>query len=430
MFTPKRTLIPAAALCAALGLSACGGGSRGTSHSSSQQSNQQSAAARQTPTQATDAAATSPTSGPSAPDLRAGSPEKVLAVVDGHPVKLATVLRMLELRGKRTPLPDPPSYSACIARHKAAATNEGATAAEKAEAQKSEAELKESCSAEDRKLFGLTLSAAIHNQWLIGEARDQGIHVSNAEVQQEFELSKKGFHRQGEFELYLKNSGQSVADMKSDIKLGKLTTKIFKAIEAKEHRASSADVARFYATHRKQFAIPEGRTVRIIRTTSMASALNAKAELKAGKSFAQMAKQLSEIGQPITSKNGEVADLKPQTFGEKPLKDSIFTAKLHRIYGPVTVKNSRPIIAPEAGTGFYVFEVTAIVPGGQTPLSSVKGEIAEELDKADKEKTLRSAIAAFHRKWTGLSDCKPGYVVENCRQFKIKVSERDDPFVL
>jgi foldase protein PrsA len=334
--------------------------------------------------------------------------------VGSVPIHFATITHFMVMKNNGEPVPDPPSYSACVARRKAAAAAKALEGAP----QQSEAQLKEGCQKAYRELFEHSLSAATHNVWIAGEAREEGIHVSRGAVLHEFALSSGSFKTKAQFKAYLKSTGQTVAEMQSEIKLGKVSDEIFRRIKAKAHPATKADVAAYYAAHRQKYAIPEGRDVRILRTTSRASALNVVKELKSGKSFAQLAKQLSAIGQPIEAEHGLVKDLLPGVYEEKPLNDAIFSAKLNQLYGPLELKAAHKTIAPETNSGFFIFEVIKTIAPKQTPLGAVRNSIAEELTKADAEKTLSTAIAAIRAKWTARTDCAPEYVVRNCRQFK------------
>jgi hypothetical protein len=349
------------------------------------------------------------------------APSTVLAHVAGVPITFASVQQQMVLKSPQTPLPDPPAYSACIARVKGTQAGLG----------RSEAKLKEVCQQSYEQIFQAALSAAIHNQWLIGEAAEEGIHVSSGEVQKEFAQSKKQFRTEAEFATYRKSSGQTISEMLFEIKLGKLVNGIFKNIEGKERPVTEATVAAYYRAHQSQFTIPEGRTLRILRTTTEAAALRARQQLKAGKSFASIVAELAGIGQPITAKDGEIEDLLPGVFGEKVLNDAIFSAQPGRLYGPVRVASVRRTIAPESDSGFFLFEVLRKVPAHSTALSQVKASIHEELFKAEKERTVSSAIAQIKAKWKARTDCEPGFVVKNCKQYEGSAkNEPGDRFTL
>jgi foldase protein PrsA len=352
------------------------------------------------------------------------APNTVLAHVGSVPITFAAVKRQMLLLSPQVPLPDPPAYTACIARRKASRSAGSAAA--------SEAALEASCQQSYEQTFQSALSATIHTQWLYGEAAEEGIEVSRNEVQKEFEIAKRQFRSEAEFAGYRKSTGQSIADMRSEIKLNKLSDGIFKNIKDKEHAPSGAQIAAYYQAHKSQYLLPEGRALRIARAITEVSALRIKQELQSGTSFASVAKELSPtIAQPTTSKDGAIKDLLPHVFEEKTLNDAIFAAQPHRLYGPVRVSSVRKTIAPEANSGFFLFEVTRTVPGRQIPLSRVEAQIAEALAAREKERVLAGTIARIKAKWRARTVCASGFVVKNCSQYKSNARGiSGDPYTL
>ena len=407
-----------ALLAVALLLSACGSSSHAPKHPSGSVS---SAATTQASAEAEKAQALMESTSGLTPPPGQIAPTSVLAHVGSIPITFASVQHQMVLASPQAPLPDPPAYSSCIARLKG--TPAGST--------QPEAALKASCQQSYEHLLQIALSASLHSQWLLREAAAEGIAVSEREVREEFAASKAQFRTAAEFASYRKSTGQTIADMMSEIKLGKLTDRIFANIRKKEHPISAGELSAYYRAHPQLFTIPEGRNVQILRTTTEASALRAKQEIQSGKSFQSIVKELSTVAQPITAKDGEVKDLIPHLFEEKRLNSAIFQAKLDRLYGPITIVEAHPTIGPEAGAGSYVFEVKAIIPARPVGLAQVKGQILQQLAKSEKEKTLSGAIAAIKAKWRSQTVCEPGFVVKNCRQFR--GSEKDgtaDPFTL
>jgi foldase protein PrsA len=406
-------------LISALALAACGGASSSKSTSPSAK-----AANHNTATQGFKAASTSASSTP-APSSEP-APSTLVAQVQGFPaIRFSEVKHLMTIASAPAPVPVPPSYSACIAksRERIEGAGEGKVPVE--------AELKSECQKRYETLLGNSVSGAIHNQWLLGQAREEKIQISPEAVLREFDASKKSYKSNAEFESYRQSSGESIDDMLAEVKINQIADRIFARIKAKRRLITSAVVASFYDSHRSQFAIPAGRDVRIVRTTTKAGAESAIRQLRAGESFAQVAKGLSQIGQPANTRHGEVKGLLPGVFEEKPLNDAVFSAKLHVLSGPLELIAKHKTIAPETNTGFFVYEVTAITPPGQTPLSKVKAQIAAKLFEADKNSTLGGYIAAFRSRWTARTDCKAGYVVRNCKQFKgAKAAEAVDPYTL
>ena len=426
----RPALATALALCALFALSACGGSKSSTGATASNPSASSSSTSA-SPGQPANASA-SPND-PATIILPSGpaASHTVLATVAGKPITAAEVQGLIVQKSGQAPVPDPPRYPICIAKLKAEAANEASPSA-KALKGRSESQLREVCREHYEEALRVALGTAIHNRWLSGEAVKDQIHIGERAVQEEFEASRKSFKNSAEFETYLKGSGQTVAVMKAEIKLGKITDALFAKAKSKDHPPSPGEVAAFYEQHRQSFAIPAGRHVRILRTATEASALKAMSELRAGKSFAAVASELSAIAQPITAKNGEVKDLKPHLYEEKPLNDAIFNAKANRLYGPLRINAAHRTIASETNSGFFIFEVKGVVPGYRTPLSKVKASIAQQLEAQQKQQNLASFVAAFKRSWRTQTDCRPGYVlVSFCKQFKApKGASAEDPYTL
>jgi hypothetical protein len=415
MCKPRHWIALSAIASACVCLSACGGGS----HANQSSATHSIANPGSKATQASQKA-------PALPPLSGLPGSAVLARVGSQPITVAAVEHLMTLQAPAAPLPDPPSYAGCVANLRAtAAAKSIATAAEQSEEQ-----LKKSCGQTYQQLLYGALGSAIHNQWLIGEAAEESIDITPREVKQEFDQAKRSFATPAEFESYRKSVKQTVPGMLYDVKLGKLSQAISKNIERKEHPPSSGEVAAYYGSHRSQYTIPKGRAVRILRTINQLTAQKAKQELQSGKSFAEVVKGLSRIAQPLTAKNGEIADLTPTRFGEKSLNDAIFSAKLHQLSGPVNVTARHKTIASESGSGSYVFEVTRRIPARQIPLSQVRQVIAKQLGEAQRLQTLGSFIAAFRAKWRARTDCQPGYLVSYCRQYQAKAGAVEDPYSL
>jgi foldase protein PrsA len=358
---------------------------------------------------------------------RGAAAQQPVALVNGKPITAAELERWYVVKLSGQHVADEDDYKTCIAALK--------KQAEKRTGEKivGVAELMRMCTARFEEGHAVTaLEAAIHTRWLSGEAAEEGIKVSDREVQQELAENEKAAGGRAKLEAYLKGIHQTMAEARAEVRLNKVADAIFKRIEAKSHAAAGAEVASYYAGHSQQFTLPAGRRVRIVRTTTAAAAAKVKRELLAGTSFAQMAKKLSAIGQPITAKNGEVAHLTPRTFQEPALDNAIFSAKLNRIYGPIKLTARHETIAPETNSGYFIFEVKEIVPAHEAPLAAVRASLAKQLTKQQKAQNLAAFVRAFRSRWKARTDCRPGYVLTRfCRQYKPKAGEQEaDPYAL
>lgn len=412
MRDPQRLILLVATAASCVGLLACGGKTSSSTTTATQSAKTSTTESVPKVTLPHTYPAEILTPGP-------GTLGKVVATVAGRPITLATVQHEMVLASAPKPVPDPPSYANCVKQTRTEAENSPTPSPPKGEA-----ELVKGCRVRYEELQRLALTRAIHAQWFLDEAREEGLKVTPQEVQNAFEVAKKqSFPNNAQFESYRKSTKQTVGDMMMELRLTKISERIYDLIHSKEHPISDAEVTAYYDKHKANFAIPSGRDVRIVRTVTEGSAIKVKQQLQAGKSFASVARELTAVTQPLGTKAGEIKDLKPHFYEEEKLNSAIFGAKLHQLTGPVQVITSHIPIAKETDSGFFIFEVLGTTPGRQLPLSKVKRLIATELDKVQKDKTRANFASAFRAKWISRTDCLPGYVVKHCKQFKISRAE-------
>jgi foldase protein PrsA len=412
----RTPILTAALLCAGLGVTACGGS--GGAHSAKGQA----VLTQRTATQAAEVEPAITASEIAIPQSAIRSAQ-VVAQVGAKAITWGAVHHQMSISNHGAPLPDPPSFSACARRLKQT---------ESGFASPTEATLQQNCRKQYEQLLREALALTIHHQWILGEAGEEGLSVSSREVGEEFQQGKKTLYSSAaEYEANRKKSGRSLADVMFELKLGKLTQAIFEKLKKQEHPISAAEVAAYYEAHRRRYALPAGRAVRIVRTATKGSAASVLQQLNAGKSFASAAHELSAIGQPIGAEHGEVSDLKPGVFEEKRLNDAIFGAKLNRIYGPLELTATHRTIAPETNSGFFIFEVTKVTPASEIPLSRVKAKLEQELGEAQRARILPPFILAYRHRYKARTDCRPGFVVLYCRQSPVSKAQEDvDPYTL
>jgi foldase protein PrsA len=412
----KTPILTATLVCAGLGVAACG--SSGGAHTAKARAVTTTSAATQ-PAEVEPAVTASEIVIP----RRAIPSAQAVAQVGAKGITWGAVVHQMSIENHGAPLPDPPSFSACVGRLKAT---------EAGFASPAEATLQQNCRKQYEQLLREALTLTIHHQWILGEAREEGLSASPREVSEEFQHGKRTlFHSSAEYEANRKKSGKSVADVMFELKLGKLTQAIFKNLKKQEHQISAAEVAAYYKAHRRRFLLPAGLAVRIVRATTRSSAAIILQQLKDGKSFASAAHELSAIGQPIGAENGEVADLKPGVFEEKRLNDAIFSAKPNRIYGPLELIATHRTIAPETNSGFFIFEVTKATPASHIPLSRVKAKLELELSEAQRARIFPPFILAYRHRYKARTDCRPGFIVIYCRQSPVSKAQEDvDPYTL
>jgi foldase protein PrsA len=299
-------------------------------------------------------------------------------------------------------VPDPPTYSNCVAHLKAVEPKPA-----KGQKPKTEAQLKTQCEQQYKALQQTTLGFLISADWVVGQAEEQGIKLSDKEVAKKFnQLKKQQFPKEAEFQKFLNTTGQTVSDLLLRVKLSMLTTKIQEKVtkEAKKN-VSEAAVSKYYNEHKSQYGKPESRDLRIVLTKTEAQAKQAKQEISSGKSFASVAKSKS-IDPTSKSTGGEIKGVvKGQE--QKALSEAVFAAQKGVLGGPV-----------KTPFGYYVYEVKAINASSQQSLAQVKTTVKSQLASTQQQTALTKFVKEFETKWKNRTECRAGYVMQRCKEYK------------
>ena len=349
-----------------------------------------------------------------------GIPGDAVVSVDGNSITKSTFNHWMGVAaassattaGAKPAIPVPPNYTACIASAKAAAKPA------KGQSPPTEAALKSQCAQQYKSLQQEVLGFLISSNWVIGEAKSLGVKISDKEVKKQFEkIKSQQFPKAAEFEKFLKTSGQSVSDLLLRVKLNLLSQKIQQKIVKQKSKVTQAQISKYYKENSKRFGTPEKRNLLIVLTKTEAQAKKAKQEIESGKSFASVAKSTSI--DPASKSNGGQLPGVVKGQEEKALDAAVFSAKKSVLTGPI-----------KTPFGYYVFEVQRIIPANQRTLKQAEGSIKSQLTATQQQAALSNFVKEFKKKWTSKTDCRAGYVVSNCKQYKApKTSSTSTPAV-
>jgi foldase protein PrsA len=295
-------------------------------------------------------------------------------------------------------VPQPPGFAACIA-------NKQKTAPKPAKGQPkpTAAQFKAQCKQEYEGLRDQVLQFLISAAWIKGEASDQGVKVTDAEVNKQFQQTKKqSFPKEADYQKFLKSSGMSQDDILFRVRLDTLSNKLREKVTKGKDKVTDAQIQAYYNKNKARFAQPERRDLRIVLTKTKAKADQAKAAIQSGQSFASVAKKFS-IDQASKSQGGVLlAVAKGQQ--EKALDTAVFAAKKGALEGPVKTQ-----------FGYYVFKVQKITKASQQSLAQAKETIKQLLASQNQQKALDSFVKDFRKKWKGKTNCKKGFVTQDCK---------------
>src|SRR5215217_3315277 len=334
-----------------------------------------------------------------------GVPGNAVAEVDGNTIEKSQYDHWINVaarssgQGATASVPKPPDFTECVA-NKRKTTPKPA----KGQPKVTDSQLKTQCKQEYEQLRDQVLQLLISFQWLEGEAKEQGIKISDAEVKKSFEQQKKqSFPKAADYQKFLKDSGQSEADILLQVKADLLASKIRDKVVKGKDKVSDAQIQDFYDKNKARFAQPERRDLNVVLTKSKAKAEAAKKALKSGKSWKSVAKKYS-IDEASKAQGGKLPAQAKGTL-EKQLDEAVFKAKKGQLSGPIKTQ-----------FGHYLFKVTKVTPASQQTLAQAKETIRQTLQSQNQQKALESFSKKYSKRWKEKTDCREGFVIQQCKQ--------------
>lgn len=325
-------------------------------------------------------------------------PGNAVATVAGQSITKASFDHWLPVMAKRdaqqagasmpVAVPRPPDYSACVAQLRAAAAR--APGAPK----RSDADYRKGCAEEYRSLSDQVVAFLTSARWVEGEAAEQGIKASDADVSRELEAVKM---RAGpQFPKLLAQAGLTVADLRAEIRTGILSSRLADRATAAV-KATPAEVRAYYQSHRDQFGRPATRDLRVLMTTSSAQAAKAKRAISHGTSFAAAVRRYSANAQSKRT-GGRVAGLTRQQLPPQ-LAGPVFSARKGQVVGPI-----------QGPSGYFLVQVTRVRPGSHLPFAKVEGKVRMALLAQRRQSALSDFRRRVGDKWRARTTCRKGYM--------------------
>jgi len=336
-----------------------------------------------------------------------GVPGNSVARVDDANIKKSTFDHWLTVAAKssqppgaggQVSVPDPPDYEKCTA-----AARKALPKPAKGQKPPTPKQLKDQCKQQYEGLRDQVMQFLVNAEWLRGEAADQDVKISDAEITKSYNMQKtQQFPKPADFNNFLKQSGMSVADLRLNVEVTLLSNKLREKITKGKSKVTPAQVATFYNKNKQQFAQPEKRDANIVLTKTKANGDKALAAIKGGQSFKTVAKKFST--DPQTKETGGALPGITKGQQDPAFDKAVFAAKMDATQGPIKTQ-----------FGFIVFEVTKITPATQQTQAQAAPQIRQQLSSEGEQKALQAFIKTFEKKWKDRTDCREGYVVQVCK---------------
>src|SRR5438067_344632 len=234
--------------------------------------------------------------------------------------------------------------------------------------------------AEYEQLKGQAVTFLIQRAEYAQEADAMGIKVSDSDVDKRIEQLKKQYYGGSEarYEKTLKQQGLTPDQAKDEVRASLIAEDLFKKVTDKVN-VSKQDIKAYYASHKSQYVQPESREVRHILVTKKALANRLWAKLKAGASFAALAKKYSKDpgsasngGKLTISKGQTVAKFDKAAFD---LKKGELSPPIHTQYGYHTVQ-----------------ALSAMKPAQSKPLNKVESSIKQQHEQQQKNQIMTKLV--------------------------------------
>ena len=321
-----------------------------------------------------------------------GVPGNAVATVDGNAINKDDFNHWMNVAAKTSgqpnaSVPDAPDFKNCVATKRKTTPKPA-----KGQPKTTDQQLKDQCQQEYNSLRDQVMQLLTSFRWIEGEAKEQGITVTDAEVKKSFDQQKKqSFPKEADYQKFLKNYDQTEADIMQRVKLDLLSNKLRDKIVKGKDKVSDAQIQDFYNKNKSRFAQPERRDLRIVLTKTAGKADQAKSALQKGQSWKVVAKKYS-IDQASKAQGGKLPAQAKGTL-EKSLDAAVFKAKKGQIVGPVKTQ-----------FGYYVFTVEKVTKATQQTLQS-----------QNQQKALDAFVKDFTKRWKAKTECSENYKTTDCK---------------
>ncbi len=281
-------------------------------------------------------------------------------------------------------VPRPPDFTECVR-----ARREVLPKPAEGQQPPSDEELRKTCRQEYDALRDEVLQFLITASWVQGEAEEQGVSVSQQEVDKRFsEERDASFQAEEDYRQFLEQYGYTEEDLKMRVRLGLLQQKLIDKVTKGSDQVSDEQVRTYYRENQQQFTRPEARDLRLVLTETKEEAEKARDALRSGTSWTKVAKEFSTDEQ-TADKGGVLTGATRQGGLEPALAEAVFSAEQGKLAGPV-----------ESQFGFYVFKVQRVVPGKRQTVEEAADQIRQLISAQRQQKSLEQFVEEYTERWT------------------------------
>lgn len=214
----------------------------------------------------------------------------------------------------------------------------------------------------EKQINDQVVESLIREQVLIAGAKNEGIDISDEDINKRLEEIKKSFPSAKEFQDLLKKQDQTEEDVKKFIKTQMIIEKLKGKLSKNKTKVSDKDVEDYYNKNKFQFQDQETVKARHILLKTSKSANEVLAKIKAGGDFTKLAKEFST--DPGSKENGGDLGYFDRNQMVPEFSKVAFSLKVGTVSEVVKSK-----------FGYHIIKVEDKKKGKQKSLSEVKEQI-------------------------------------------------------
>jgi parvulin-like peptidyl-prolyl isomerase len=229
------------------------------------------------------------------------------------------------------------------------------------------------------------------------QAEELDVEVSDEQVDKRLEQTKEQYFGGDEkrYQAQLKEQGLTEEQVRRDLRAQLLQEALFKKVTAGV-KVTDAEVRSYYEKNKEQYGQPESRDVRHILVPTKRQAQDLYDRLKAGESFARLAKRFSK-DPGSKDQGGKLTVAKGQTV--PPFDQTAFLLPKGSLSRPVKTQYGWHLIEP----------LSEVKPAKTTPLKEVRESIRQQLEQTKKNERMTKWVEDTKKEFADRTRYQVGY---------------------
>jgi foldase protein PrsA len=253
------------------------------------------------------------------------------------------------------------------------------------------------------------LGELLDQVWILGEAEDLGLQVTDKQVEDELaSIKQQNFGSEQAYEKFLKESEFTQEDIDDRVRLQILSSQIQEAITNSAPKPSEEEIEAYYEAEKaKQFTTKESRDVRTVINKDKAKVEAAKALLEKDSSPAGWKEAAARYSIDPTSKSkGGLQKGISEEFVKGPLRTAIFDSPTGQLVGPVKFEDN-----------YILVEVVELNPQKIQTLAESKAQIESALGQEKQQEFFSEFVSNYQTKWEQRTFCAEDYLIARCSNY-------------